>query len=280
MGAALVHDFGHTLAAGIADPLRKAAAAELRAEDVAFVAALQAGSEEAFTQLIAQYSAPLYAVIARSLPNPTDAADITQEVFIKIFRSIGSFHGDSSLRTWIYRIALHESSNSRRWWSRHKKQEVTIDGDTGDERDDTYFPLRDTLADPRESPYDFAAQAELRATVEAALREVPEAFRTVVILREVEGMAYDEIAEILNIHIGTVKSRLLRGRAALRLLLAARLPQFAGHTAVPRGPATRHSAARSNAAPHGAAAQPVRGASTAAGASNQDATEHTGEQYR
>ena len=235
MGAALVHDFGQGIATGIADPLRsRQAAGDLRAEDLQFIAALQAGSEEAFTQLIAQYSAPLYSVIARSLPNPTDAADITQEVFIKIFRSIGNFHGDSSLRTWIYRIALHESSNSRRWWSRHKKQEVTIDGDTGDERDDTYFPLRDTLADTRESPFDFARQAELRATVEGALREVPDAFRTVVVLREIEGMAYDEIATILNLHIGTVKSRLLRGRAALRILLAARLPEFAEHVPAPR----------------------------------------------
>lgn len=234
MGATLVHDFGHTLAAGIADPLRTQAAADMRAEDIAFVNALQAGSEQAFAQLIAQYSAPLYSVIARSLPNPADAADITQEVFIKIFRSIGTFHGDSSLRTWIYRIALHESSNSRRWWSRHKKQEVTIDGDAGDERDDTYFPLRDTLADTRDSPYDHAEQAQLRNTVEAALHEVSEAFRTVVILREIEGMAYDEIAVILNINIGTVKSRLLRGRASLRTLLAARLPEFAGHAAPPR----------------------------------------------
>ena len=239
MGAALVHDYGNL--AGITDPLRKQANADLRVEDVAFVAALQAGSEEAFAQLIAQYSAPLYSVIARSLPNPADAADITQEVFIKIFRSIGSFHGESTLRTWIYRIALHESSNSRRWWSRHKKQEGTIDGDTGDERDDTYFPLRDTLADGRDSPYDIAAQHQLRSTVEAALHEVPEAFRTVVVLREIEGMAYDEIAAILGIQIGTVKSRLRRGRAALRVLLAARLPQFSIHGKPLRSVSAQHT---------------------------------------
>ena len=230
MGAMLVHDFVHT----IAGSLRATQTADMRAEDLRFVAALQAGSDEAFAQLIAQYSAPLYSVIARSLPNPADAADITQEVFIKIFRSIGSFHGDSSLRTWIYRIALHEASNSRRWWSRHKRQEVTIDGDSGDERDDTYFPLRETLADTRESPYECARQAQLRATVEAALGDIPELFRTVVILREIEGMAYDEIADILNIQVGTVKSRLLRGRASLRGHLAARFPEFAGVSAVPR----------------------------------------------
>lgn len=223
-------------ASPFAEPLRPHAATDLRAEDAVLVAALQAGSEEAFSQLIAQYSAPLYSLIARSLPNPADAADITQEVFIKIFRSIGSFHGDSSLRTWIYRIALHESSNSKRWWSRHKKQEVTIDGDSADEHDEGWFPLRETLADTRVSPFEQARQNELRAVVEAALRDVPESFRTVVILREIEGMAYDEIADILNINMGTVKSRLLRGRAALRGLLGARLPEFAAAAVAKKAP--------------------------------------------
>ena len=217
-----------------ADPLDTfAGAAEVSSrhpEEAVFVAALQAGSEEAFAQLIAQYSAPLYSLIARSLPNPADAADITQDVFIKVFRSIRAFHGDCSLRTWMYRIAVHESSNCKRWWSRHKRQEVTIDGDTDGEREDGWFPLRETLADTRETPFEAAHRSELRAVVEGALREVPENFRTVVILREIEGMAYDEIAGILEINMGTVKSRLLRGRASLRLLLSQRLPEW-GHAA-------------------------------------------------
>ncbi len=237
-----------------AEPLHRFAAdahTGPRPEDAAIVAALQAGSEEAFSQLIAQYSAPLYSLIARSLPNSADAADITQEVFIKIFRSIGGFHGDSSLRTWIYRIALHESSNSKRWWSRHKKQEVTIDGDSADEHDEGWFPLRDTLADTRVSPFEHARQSELRGVVEAALREVPEVFRTVVILREIEGMAYDEIADILAINIGTVKSRLLRGRAALRKLLGVRLPEFIQHSTSPKK-ATRGESAAAVATSKGA----------------------------
>src|SRR3978361_999257 len=97
-----------------------------RTGDAALFAALKTGSEEAFGVLIAQYGQPLYSLIARSLQDPADAADITQEVFVKVFRSIRSFHGDSSLRTWLYRIVLHEASNQRRWWSRHKKQEITI----------------------------------------------------------------------------------------------------------------------------------------------------------
>lgn len=209
-----------------------AARPELRAEELALVQALRAGSDDAFRQLIAQFSHPLYSLLVRSLADPADAADVTQDVFIKVFRSIGSFHGDSSLRTWIYRIAMHEASNSRRWWVRHKKAEITIDDHGADEGDgELTFSLAETLADRRESPFDCARQAQLRTTVEAALREVPESFRTVVILREVEGMAYDEIAEILNINMGTVKSRLMRGRAALRTALGARLPEFA-HQAV------------------------------------------------
>jgi len=104
-----------------------ASAIGITTEDVALIADLKAGSEEAFGILIAQYHQPLYSLIARSLNDPADAADITQEVFIKVFRSIRGFHGEASLRTWLYRIALHEASNQRRWWSRHKKQEITID---------------------------------------------------------------------------------------------------------------------------------------------------------
>jgi RNA polymerase sigma-70 factor (ECF subfamily) len=190
-------------------------------EEAALVADLKAGSEEAFGILIAQYHQPLFSLIARSLTDPADAADITQEVFIKVFRSIRSFHGDSSLRTWLYRIALHEASNQRRWWSRHKRQELTIDSshdarDSGDEG----ISLAATLADRGSSPFDHAAQAELRSRVEEALRQIPEAFRTVVVLREIEGFAYEEIAEILNVNVGTIKSRLTRGRSALRALLS------------------------------------------------------------
>lgn len=199
-----------------------ASAIGITTEEAALVADLKAGSEDAFAILIAQYHQPLFSLIARSLNDPADAADITQEVFIKVFRSIRGFHGESSLRTWLYRIALHEASNQRRWWSRHKKQELTIDSpvecaDSGDEG----MSLASTLADRGDSPFDCAAQAELRQRVETPLREVPEAFRTVVVLREIEGFAYEEIAEILNVNIGTVKSRLTRGRSALRALLVA-----------------------------------------------------------
>ena len=199
-----------------------ASAIGIRTEDAALVAALKSGSEEAFSLLIAQYSQPLYSLIARSLQNPEDAPDITQEVFIKVFRNIRSFNGQASLRTWLYRIALHEASNQRRWWSRHKRQELTIDSPlTPAEQNDgsDALCLEATLVDAKGSPYDHAARNELRQRIEASLRKLPEPFRVVVVMREMEGFCYEEIAEILEVPVGTVKSRLMRGRAALRQIL-------------------------------------------------------------
>jgi RNA polymerase sigma-70 factor (ECF subfamily) len=201
-----------------------ASAIGIGTEDAVLVAALKAGSEEAFGILISQYSQPLYSLIARSLQDPADAADITQEVFIKVFRSIRSFNGDASLRTWLYRIALREASNQRRWWGRHKRQELTIDaplnGAEAEEGDDTLC-LSGLLTDASGSPFDHLARAEMKARVEQALRKLPEAFRIVVVLREMEGFSYEEIGEVVDVPAGTVKSRLTRGRAALKQILIA-----------------------------------------------------------
>ncbi len=184
-------------------------------EEQSLVAELQSGSEAAFASLIAQYSRPVYSLIARSLRDPADAADVTQDVFVKVFRNIHSFQGGASLRTWIYRIAIHEASNQRRWWSRHKKQELTLD-ETQQNAEGETFSLADMLPTADASPYDNVARAQVRQRVEAALHQIPEVFRTAVVLREIEGFAYEEIAEILETNVGTVKSRLMRGRAALR----------------------------------------------------------------
>jgi len=194
-----------------------ASVAGVHAEEAALVEQLKAGSEEAFAWLIARYQQPLYSLIYRVLPNPGDAADITQEVFVKIFRGISRFHGDASLKTWIYRIALHEALNQRRWWSRHQRREVAMEG--GEEHEPYVAPL-ETLTDPQESPFDAAAHAEIACRVESALRRVPEPYRTVVVLRDIEGFGYEEIAEILKTNLGTIKSRLMRGRAHLKSRLA------------------------------------------------------------
>ena len=192
-----------------------ASAIGIRAEEQDLVAELKTGSEQAFALLLAQYSHPIYSLIARSLRDPADAADVTQEVFVKVFRNISSFHGESCLRTWIYRIALHEASNQRRWWNRHKRQELTIDTQLENDKGEA-FCMADALAASDASPYECAERAQLGERVVVALRTLPDAFREVVVLREIEGFGYEEIAEMLNVNLGTVKSRLTRGRAALR----------------------------------------------------------------
>jgi RNA polymerase sigma-70 factor (ECF subfamily) len=196
-------------------------------EETGIVSELKAGSEEAFAWLIAKYHQPIYSLIARTIPDVADAADLTQDVFIKIYRGIGGFNGDSSLRTWIYRIALREASNQRRWWGRHKRQEVTIETEFGESNYGQPLCLKDTLVDAHESPFDRAASEEVRAKVEEELRRVPEPFQAVVVLRDIEGFSYEEVAEILGVNLGTVKSRLMRGRAHLK----ARLAGFAEATA-------------------------------------------------
>lgn len=198
-----------------------AGALTIRSEEAALIAELRAGSEEAFAWLIARYHQPIYSLLARTVQNRADAADLAQEVFVKVFRGVGSFHGESSLRTWIYRIALREASNQRRWWMRHKQQEVPIEQEITDGECSTPIRLKEMLVDPSESPYDAAVHAENRARVEAALAKVPEPYRTTLILRDIEGFVYEEVAEMQGVNLGTVKSRLVRGRAFLKALLMA-----------------------------------------------------------
>jgi RNA polymerase sigma-70 factor (ECF subfamily) len=201
-----------------------AGALALQPDETALVAELQSGSEEAFAWLIAHYHQPIYSLLARTVRNQADAADLTQEVFIKVYRGIRGFHGESSLRTWIYRIALREASNQRRWWMRHQQQEIPIEQEMGEGDNGRPVLLKDMLVDPSESPYEAALHKENRAYVERALRQVPEPFRVALILRDIEGFSYEEVAAMQGVNLGTVKSRLVRGRAFLGVLLAATKP--------------------------------------------------------
>src|SRR5215470_12443514 len=158
-------------------------AGALGMQEATLVDELKAGSEEAYAWLIRQYHQPVYSVVFRMLNDSADAADTTQEVFLKVFRGIRHFRGGSSLKTWIYRIALHEASNRRRWWRRHKSQEITLEAPTGDAETIT---LEQTLPDVGASPLDSAMQSEVRAHVERELQQVPEPYRTTVILRDIE----------------------------------------------------------------------------------------------
>jgi RNA polymerase sigma-70 factor (ECF subfamily) len=197
-----------------------ASAIGVRDQESAIVEELKAGSEEAYAWLIGEFHQPIYSLVYRVVADPADAADTTQEVFLKVFRGMKHFNGQSSLKTWIYRIAVHEASNRRRWWFRHKAKETSIDP-FPDEGRPRAGETEDVLVDERESPFDLAVHEEVRARVEEELRQVSEPYRTTVILRDLEEMSYEEIAEITNVSLGTVKSRVTRGRETLRRRLTA-----------------------------------------------------------
>jgi len=183
-------------------------------EEAAIVAELKAGSEAAYAWLIGEFQQPVYGLVYRVVNDPADAADTTQDVFLKVFRGIKHFHGESSLKTWIYRIALHEAANRRRWWFRHKAKETSIEPDSETNAGESAIEI--ALTDHKDSPFESVAHREVQQRVEQELRKVPEPYRTTLILRDLEEMSYEEIAEVLEVSLGTVKSRITRGREALR----------------------------------------------------------------
>jgi RNA polymerase sigma-70 factor, ECF subfamily len=183
----------------------------LSEEDARILRGLRAGIDDAYEELIEKYEQQLYGMIYRLLGNQMDAADVVQEVFLKVFRTINSFREQSSLRTWIYRIAVNEAHNHRRWFARHCRCEVSME----EERGDHQSPLEYT-ADPGRSPYEVTLDNENKTLIERALTRINPVFRTAVVLRDIQNLTYEEIADILQISLGTVKSRILRGREALR----------------------------------------------------------------
>jgi RNA polymerase sigma-70 factor (ECF subfamily) len=147
------------------------------------------------------------------LGDTSDAADGTQEVFLKAFRGIRCFRQGSSLKTWLYRIAIREALNHKRWFKRHLQKNVSIDAEP--EEGHNAIEIEDLGA----TPFDQLAAHEVQQAVQQALQEIPQVFRGAVILRDLEGLSYEEIAEVLECSVGTVKSRILRGRRALKDLL-------------------------------------------------------------
>ena len=182
-------------------------------DEAELVTELQGGSGAAFDWLVTHYSGPVYGLVAGMISEPSDAADITQDVFLKAFRGIRGFRRGSSLKTWLYRIAIREALNHRRWLWRHHREQDSIDA----EPDNGHATLE--IEDDRGTPFDQAASHEVQQAVQQALLKVPEVFRSAVILRDLEGMSYEEVAEVLSVTVGTVKSRILRGRRLLREIL-------------------------------------------------------------
>jgi RNA polymerase sigma-70 factor (ECF subfamily) len=202
---------------------------EAALEDQRLICALQAADERAYEQLIERFQTPVYNLAWRLLSDPSDASDVVQEVFLKIFRNVDNFRGDSTLRTWVYRIAVNESHNRRRWLVRHRRGETSLE-ETFEDSESRERPLMDS----GETPFEFTMNREARHLLEEGLASINPVFRAALVLREMEEMSYEEISEILQVSMGTVKSRILRGREALRRYLADRLEHAPAMELVPR----------------------------------------------
>ncbi len=187
-------------------------------DDLRLAEALRQGAETAYEELLNRFQQPVYNLAIRLLGDAGEASDVVQEVFLKVFRNIGSFRGHSTLKTWIYRITVNEAHNARRWFFRHRRREVELDTNPEDTRH-----WKNAIPDRRRSPYEVAVEHEQHVMIEAALDRMNPIFREAVVLRDITGLSYEEIAEVLNVSLGTVKSRILRGREALRGELAGSL---------------------------------------------------------
>jgi RNA polymerase sigma-70 factor (ECF subfamily) len=179
--------------------------------DLHLVDSLREGSQRAYEELLIRFQQPVYALALRLLDDQGEACDVVQEVFLKVFRNVGSFRGQSTLKTWIYRITVNEAHNARRWFFRHRRAEVELDKNPDESRN-----WKEIIPDHSRSPFDEAFDSEQHIMIEAALKRINPIFREAVALRDISDLAYEEIAEILGVSLGTVKSRILRGREALR----------------------------------------------------------------
>ncbi len=176
----------------------------------------QSGDVESFEKLIRTHQAYAYNIAYRMMGNEEDAKDASQEALIKVFKSLKGYNGDSAFTTWLYRIVMNTCKDLLR---KRKPNEVSIDRgfDTGEEAPG--IEIEDNSSDPV-TKYE---EKEVRVTIASAIEQLPENFRSVVVLREIQGMSYDEIAEIEDIPVGTVRSRINRGRRILREILKDKL---------------------------------------------------------
>ena len=232
-------------------------------DEADLVTELQAGSETAFDWLVTHYHGPVFNLILGMLGDTADSADAAQEVFLKAFKGIRHFRQGSSLKTWLYRIAIREALNHRRWFKRHLQKNVSIDAEP--EEGFSQIDVEDLGA----TPFDQLAAQEIQVAVQGALQQVPDVFRSAVILRDLEGLSYEEVAEVLEVSVGTVKSRILRGRRALKEILEPLLGErHAAHHEVTPASRQHASAATGFAAQIGLQAAYVR-------ASNWSGTDET-----
>jgi RNA polymerase sigma-70 factor (ECF subfamily) len=187
-------------------------------DEARLVARLKLRDEAAFNQFVALYKRRVFTLVFRMLGNHAEADDLAQEVFITVFQHIAAFRGDSRLRTWVYQIAVNHSKNrikalARRNARGHNPLDEANDREAADGGAFAARPAR---------PDEAAEGTELERAVQRALVSLDEEHREVIVLRDVEGLSYDEIVQITGVAEGTVKSRLHRGRAALREAIESR----------------------------------------------------------
>ena len=184
-----------------------------RTAEAEFIERLKRGESAAFEEWVADRSGEIYGLLFRLTENSEEARDLTQETFLRAFQSIGRFRGEADLKTWIYRIAINQARNRWRWWRRRRRDStVSLDATQGQ----TNQPLVATLIETSENPEQRTLAHEREVALRAALQKLGVSYRETVILRDMEGFSYEEIAATLGINVGTVKSRLARGRQELR----------------------------------------------------------------
>ena len=197
------------------EQVASAAAVEVRGTtETQFIERLKKGEEAAFESLVSERSGEIYGLLYRLTENREEARDLTQETFLRAFQSISRFRGDADLKTWIYRIAINQARNRWRWWSRRRRgSTVSLDSP----QPGSNQPLSSTLSvDYSNTPEQDTLAHEREKALRLALQSLGRVYREAVILRDIEGFSYEEVSETLGISIGTVKSRLARGRDALR----------------------------------------------------------------
>jgi RNA polymerase sigma-70 factor (ECF subfamily) len=194
-------------------PVRAITWTDVGGREAALVQRCAARDEDACAELVTEHQRMVYQLSLNLLGDHNEALDLSQEVFLRVFRTIGSFRGHSALRTWIYRIVVNQARNRQRWWRRrHRGQQVSLDEHLKDYGD---FPEQTDGA----SPDRMLGRKELAERLRTALDKLPFDQRTAIVLREIDGLSYEEIGFSLGIAVGTVKSRLARAREALRAQL-------------------------------------------------------------
>lgn len=194
-------------------PVRALTWTDVGGREAALIQRCAARDEDACAELVSEHQRMVYQLSLNLLGDHNEALDLSQEVFLRVFRTIHSFRGQSALRTWIYRIVVNQARNRQRWWRRrHRAQQVSLDQHLTDYGD---FPEQTDGA----SPERMLGRKELAERIRGALERLPFDQRTAIVLREIDGLSYEEIGFSLGIAVGTVKSRLARAREALRAQL-------------------------------------------------------------